>query len=80
MCCVHVCVCVLDSGTREKSVEESVERAKEAVAMDVKDGISWSELSLSTCLCTVVVWGLYELTVLMLNLVYLSAQGVEHVS
>ena len=31
-----------DPAERESKVKESVEKAKEAVAMDVKDGISWS--------------------------------------
>ena len=31
-----------DATERESKVKESVEKAKEAVAMDVKDGISWS--------------------------------------
>lgn len=31
-----------DAAERESKVKESVEKAKEAVAMDVKDGISWS--------------------------------------
>ena len=33
-----------DTAEREKKVKESVERAKEAVGVDVKDGTSWSEL------------------------------------
>lgn len=31
-----------DATERESKVKESVEKAKDAVAMDVKDGISWS--------------------------------------
>lgn len=34
---------IIAPAEREKRVRESVERAKEAVAEDVKDGISWSE-------------------------------------
>ena len=33
----------LDAGEREAKIRESVEKAKEAVGMDVSDGTSWSE-------------------------------------
>ena len=33
-----------DPAEKEGKVKESVERAKEAVALDVKDGTSWSKL------------------------------------
>ena len=33
----------LEPSEREAKVRESLQRAKEAVAMDVKDGTSWSE-------------------------------------
>ena len=33
-----------DAREKEAKVRESVERAKEAVALDVKDGTSWSKL------------------------------------
>ena len=32
-----------DAAEKEAKVKESVERAKEAVALDVKDGTSWSK-------------------------------------
>ena len=32
-----------DSSEKEAKVRESLQKAKEAVAMDVKDGTSWSE-------------------------------------
>lgn len=34
---------LLDASEREAKVRESVEKAKEAVGMDVSDGTSWSE-------------------------------------
>ncbi len=34
---------VSDAGEREAKIKESVEKAKEAVGMDVSDGTSWSE-------------------------------------
>ena len=33
----------IDAAEKELKVKESVERAKEAVALDVKDGTSWSK-------------------------------------
>lgn len=33
-----------DPTEREEKVRESVEKAREAVSLDVKDGTSWSEL------------------------------------
>ena len=33
----------LDAIEREAKVKESVDKAKEAVGLDVRDGISWSE-------------------------------------
>ena len=33
-----------DPAEKEEKVRESVEKAKEAVALDVKDGTSWSKL------------------------------------
>ena len=36
-------VCDLGPAEREEKVKESLEIAKEAVSLDVKDGMSWSE-------------------------------------
>ena len=46
-CIKCTCACdgvLTDAREREAKVRESVERAKEAVALDVKDGTSWSKL------------------------------------
>ena len=39
-----------DASEKEDKVKESVERAKEAVALDVKDGTSWSKSANSLAL------------------------------
>ena len=38
--------CILDAVEKKRNVKESLEKAKQAVALDVKDGTSWSELLL----------------------------------
>ena len=48
-CDNHVITCLSDPAEREKKVRESVERAREAVAEDVKDGTSWSECDNISC-------------------------------
>ena len=40
--------CTQDVSERESNVKEGVDKAKEAVAMDVKDGISWSKLKITS--------------------------------
>lgn len=38
--------CYEDPTEKEEKTKESLEKAKEAVAMDVKDGMSWSRLNI----------------------------------
>ena len=65
-----------DAAEKEAKVKESVERAKEAVALDVKDGTSWSKPELSSddlylvyanFLCTVVLGNAYLSLFFMTN-------------
>ena len=38
-----ISIFIPDVGEKEAKVKESVEKAKEAVSLDVKDGTSWSK-------------------------------------
>ena len=50
----YILYIITDAEEKEAKVKESVERAKQAVALDVKDGTSWSMLftPLSRVVCT----------------------------